>query len=957
MRRRDPLVGRERELEDLARSFASAEAGEGGVLLVPGDAGVGKTRLVEEAIAATGSAALRGVAAERGSAPYAPVSAAFRDFLRTNPDGVSGSGPLTAHLCTLLPELGSPPESSDRETLFAAICAGFETIARQRPTAVFLDDLQWADAATLELLPSLAAAAEEWPLLVLGAYRSEDISRGHPLRRLRTDLRRAGRLAELVVEPLDAAATTLLAAKVLGEEPGLRLRVALFDRTQGVPFFIEELATALKESSLLVSQGRGLELEADATVPIPETIRDAVRLRAEGLSAAGRSSLEAAAVAGVRFELELLVALDEEAGLGELLERGLLAEVQAGVAAFRHDLAHEGLYADTPWPRRRSLHRALAQLHEKRGGEPGLIAEHWLAAGESVRAGPLLLEAARRSCQLHAYHDAAAAIRKALELWTEGEDEPARLAALDELGRCAQLSGEPAEAARAWEEVADGLVGTDDLCRLAQVRQRLASVYELQKSSREAVGAHLEAADAFAACGMHADASSEWLLAAEGLFSEDLTRTGALIDRAQAAAARAGRGDLESRCLAFKGHLAGFMGRLDEALESTQRSISLALAGNHVDAAVDAFWTLGAIANMWNDYPRAEAAFEQAIDLCRAHDKSVDESFCLSCLAVVLFNRGEWQRAEALAAQILKSQSGGDPGRAHALEVLGLIATARGSAERARPQLHESRTIARQHGMLGTEMMSAVWLALADELAGTASRYWEELARTKPKAMIDAYAKGLRWAATFGARRCERQLVHTCADALATWAARFGSVDALAALAHVLGEAALLEGDAERAAEQFTQAIDRLAEVDSPFERAHAQMRAGVAIAAAGERELGVERLVDAYRSFRRLGAKPFWQQAAAELEALGEPVDRRLGRRAARALDGPALTRRELEVLRLVAVGRTNREIARELFLSPRTIDMHVRHVLAKLDCRSRTEATSKAHELGLLKPASAAP
>jgi DNA-binding CsgD family transcriptional regulator len=248
-----------------------------------------------------------------------------------------------------------------------------------------------------------------------------------------------------------------------------------------------------------------------------------------------------------------------------------------------------------------------------------------------------------------------------------------------------------------------------------------------------------------------------------------------------------------------------------------------------------------------------------------------------------------------------------------------------------------------------------VGLALVDELEGRASPLWDELVETMPEKMISGYASALRWVATFAARRRERELVHAYADKLAAWAARFASPDALAALAQALGETALLEGDAAQAAEQFTQAIDRFGEMGSPFERAYAQMRAGVALAEAGERELGVERLVDAYRTFRKLGARPFWIQAASDLEALGEAIDRRLGRRAARDFDGAGLTKRELEVLRLVAVGRTNREIARELFLSPRTIDMHVRHVLAKLDCRSRTEATSKAHKLGLLEPASA--
>ncbi len=120
---------------------------------------------------------------------------------------------------------------------------------------------------------------------------------------------------------------------------------------------------------------------------------------------------------------------------------------------------------------------------------------------------------------------------------------------------------------------------------------------------------------------------------------------------------------------------------------------------------------------------------------------------------------------------------------------------------------------------------------------------------------------------------------------------------------------------------------------------------------AAGERELGVERLTGAYRAFRKLGARPFASRTATDLEAAGERIDERLGRRAARDREQGGLTRRELEIVRLVAVGRTNREIAQQLFLSPRTVDMHVRNLLAKLGCRSRTEATGRAYALGLIE------
>ena len=149
--------------------------------------------------------------------------------------------------------------------------------------------------------------------------------------------------------------------------------------------------------------------------------------------------------------------------------------------------------------------------------------------------------------------------------------------------------------------------------------------------------------------------------------------------------------------------------------------------------------------------------------------------------------------------------------------------------------------------------------------------------------------------------------------------------------------------------------MELLGECELPFERAEVELRAAGALAAADERDGAVERLVSAYRTARRLGAQPLATEAARALEALGERVDERLGRVAAAQARPGGLSRRELEVLRLVAVGRTNREIAHTLYLSPRTVDMHVRNALSKLDCHTRTEASSRAIALGLIEPVGA--
>src|SRR5262249_13057220 len=158
---------------------------------------------------------------------------------------VAESGVLAKHLAVLLPELGPAPETVDPLALAEALRAAFAGIASREPTVVFLDDLQWGDDATLELLPSLAASVEDRPLLFLAISRSDEAPRAHPLRRMRAALRRGARLEELVLAPLEQGEAAELAARVVGRSLGPRLAQQIFERTEGMPFFVEELAAAL----------------------------------------------------------------------------------------------------------------------------------------------------------------------------------------------------------------------------------------------------------------------------------------------------------------------------------------------------------------------------------------------------------------------------------------------------------------------------------------------------------------------------------------------------------------------------------------------------------------------------------------------------------------------------------------------------------------------------------------
>jgi DNA-binding NarL/FixJ family response regulator len=949
------LIGRELELAEIEAALSAARTGQGGLLFVAGEAGVGKTRLANEALADCGMHVLVGMAVERATPPYGPLVAAFRSFLRAEPDGLRDCGPLTGHMAVILPELGPRPEPVERSTLFEAIRCAFETIARRGPAAVLLDDLQWADDATLELLPTLAVTLEQEPIVMIGVYRNDELPRGHAIRRLRAELRRARRLRELLVEPFGAEQTAALAERVLDRKISPALAATIYDRTQGIPFFVEELAGALAASGGLVREsGETVELARPEVIPLPETVRDAVLLRAESLSAEARQALEVAAVAGHRFEFGLVLELASEYGLEEAIQSGFILEEEPGRGAFRHALTREALYYAVTWTRRRSLHAEIAARLEAAGVSAAVIAEHWLAAQQPARARPALLAAAELFAALHAHRDAASAVRRAVELWPEEEDEPARLVALDRLGEYAELSGDFSEATRAWREAAEGFDKGGERLELAKTERKLAALFELQCAWDAAFAARGIAADSFYATGQPGDAAAERIAAAGNLQSAG--RLSAALDLIVAAtneADRAGRLDLKARALGLEGLVRARMGESDAGLACARAGLSLALAESLVGPAAEAYEKVGMILDLGADQGGAIDAFTTALDFCEAHGVSGRAEVCLGCLAYVLRKTGEWERVIEICRDVIAAAEAPRNARCAAIGQLGLVHAIRGDTKRARPLLAEAFALAQRTEFMIMRLDGAWGLARLDEQqaeypsAETHCRLLLELARGSEDSHYPVPA--LRWATTYFAERGTESAAGACTEWLVSTAGHTGNPEALAATAHALGEMALLNGDTEQAARHFLQALELLRELDLPLDRAETQLRAGVALAAAGERETAIERLTDAYRTARKLGARPLAGRAGRELAQLGERVDRR-HRWAVVELDHSGLSRRELEVLRLVAVGRTNREIAQDLFLSPRTIDMHVRNVLTKLGCRSRTDATRRAGELGLL-------
>ena len=339
-------------------------------------------------------------------------------------------------------------------------------------------------------------------------------------------------------------------------------------RADGIPFAVEELALALRD-------GGGAAV-------VPDGVREAVLLRTARLSGEERTLLETAAVAGQEFDIDPVLAVCGLAAWPDgFTGAGLLTEVRDGRAAFRHSLTHEAAYADIPWSRRRGLHRELARTLAGSGAVPALIAVHLLAARDFEAAREALIAAADAHCAVHAYRDAARALRTVLEHWPADQEDDARLAVVGRLARCAEMCSEYAEAVTLLREFADGHERRGEAGALAGAQRRLALVHELRGQWEAALTAREAAAVAFSAAGLRAEAAVDRLavathLRAAGSYSAALGTLGT----ARADAESSGRTDLLLRAEGLRGNLLARLGQSREGIAAVRAALDQALAAS-----------------------------------------------------------------------------------------------------------------------------------------------------------------------------------------------------------------------------------------------------------------------------------------------------------------------------------------------------------------------------------------
>jgi DNA-binding winged helix-turn-helix (wHTH) protein/tetratricopeptide (TPR) repeat protein len=609
-----PFVGRTQSMERLELGLESAAAGKGRLFLLVGEPGIGKTRTAEEFAAAArrrGAAVLIGRAHEGEGAPaFWPWVQVLRGLLRdADPRTLAAdAGPGAADIAAILPELRQrvrtlPPASATasdaaRFRLFDSVTIFLQRAAARRPIVVVLDDLHWADEASLRLLGFLARTLAETHLLVLATYRDVEVRRGHPLAELLPALARESACERIALRGLALADTTAFIRGITGRAPSDELALAVQDMTEGNPFFIQEIAR-------LVASEDGAAAEPQRfSLVLPQSVREAIGRRLNALAPPCNDLLRVAAVIGREFSVALLgrvagLAVERVlADLAEALAARVVDEAPGGLGryAFHHALIRQTLYEELSTPERARLHARAGEALEAIAGadlEPHLdeLAHHYFeaaSAGDVGKAVDACVRAAERSTRLLAYEQGAEHYGRAVQAYelVMPRDEARRAELLLGLGETRIAAGRRDAARSAFESAAEiaRRLGRVDLLARAALGYR--GPAEMGSPPEETTLALLE--EALAAIGeAHPTLRARLLsrLVGTSPYSNSMETRARMSEEALALARREGdapalRDALGARLWACLGpdHVAERLAVSHELLEQSERQQSKAMA-------------------------------------------------------------------------------------------------------------------------------------------------------------------------------------------------------------------------------------------------------------------------------------------------------------------------------------------------------------------------------------------
>ncbi len=946
--RGSPLVGRERELGVLLESWSATLDGQGRLALISGGAGVGKTSLAEalcKTVAHQGPRVLTGRCYDQSETPpYGPWTEIRAGFLNEK-----DIPPLPNALYT---------NAQSSHQFFIEVRDFFTAATEKQPLIVLLEDVQWADAASLDLLRFLARSPISLRTLLIVTYRPDELDRHHPLNQVLPLLVRESRPIRLDLGPLSVdALRDLVNIRYNLTDPDERRLVAyLARRTDGNALFASEVLRTLEELGM-VSDGNLTPSDLDAA-PVPVLLRQVVQGRAAYLGVEAERLLDLAAVIGEEVPLDVLAEIAEtdlatvESVVEQALSAGLFVERhEAGKVVFAHTLIREALYEDLRPFRRRRLHQRVGELlASTRGSAADAVAYHFHQAGDP-RASEWLVRAGWRAYRSFAYHTARARFSAALPSLV-GAERARTLLALATLDRYRERGVAYAENA----VLAASSVNDASLSALAQFRLGVNLGY--QNRVREALG-ELDAAelildaladdelpDLYSPPGLRlsrADrrAHRAWLLAYSGRWRDALELLGGDLD---AVLERLDDQDHTTRVALW--FICGWLGRPGDLRRIIDSSIAAytALDDDLAVLAVRIGESYSLQLPFFADSPEERQRYQDSLeDATQRVERSLGNVPALLNRCPLLVLSGRWTEASELWARRQQAlASGGDA--VGNVPYIGMVARAQGDRDAAwaliRQVLPDGPSSSPGSGYFDATVKLQ---CLAARLAMDDGRL--ELARQ----WLKSHQIWMTWAGS--------EVRWSRPDGQLAWAEYF----------HCLGQRDESLRRAEQAITESTEPRQPLALLAGHLHlgtlhteerlfleaRRHLELARHIADAAATQYEGALTRLALAKLSSAQqdiVQARSLLAELRPILESLGawpaladaDAIAVQLDATPRSPEPHPAgLSARELDVLRLVVQGWTDRQIAERLFLSPRTVNHHLRSIYSKLGVSTRTAAT----------------